>query len=250
MDIARERLEREFNLELIITAPNVVYRLIDRKGKVTELENPTKMPGTQDIEEIQEPYIKAQLMIPAINLGAIMQLCQDRRGIYISTEYMDTKRVALVYEMPFAEIVMDFYDKIKSATSGYGSFNYDLIGYKQADLVKLDILINGEPVDALSSIVHKDNSYHRGKVMVEKLKEVIHRQMFEIVIQAAIGSKIIARDSIGAMRKDVTSKCYGGDITRKRKLWERQKEGKKRMKQIGRVELPQEAFITVLRVDQ
>lgn len=250
MDIARERLEREFNLELIITAPNVVYRLVDRKGKITELENPTKMPGPQDIEKIEEPYIKAQLLIPSINLGAIMQLCQDRRGIYISTEYLDTKRVALTYELPFAEIVMDFYDKIKSATAGYGSFNYDLIGYKDAELVKLDILINGEAVDALSSIVHRDNAYHRGKSMVEKLKEVIHRQMFEVVIQAAIGSKVIARDSIGAMRKDVTSKCYGGDITRKRKLWERQKEGKKRMKQIGKVELPQEAFITVLRVDQ
>lgn len=250
MDIARERLEREFGLELIITAPNVVYRIVNTKGEVSELENPTKMPQPQEIERIEEPYIRAQLMLPSTHLGAVMQLCQDRRGIYKHTEYLDAKRVALTYEMPFAEVVMDFYDKIKSITSGYGSFNYDFIGFKPAELVKLDLLINGEPVDALSSIVHKENAYFRGRVLVEKLKDVIHRQLFEVVIQAAIGSKIIARDSISALRKDVTSKCYGGDISRKRKLLERQKEGKKRMKQIGRVELPQEAFITVLRVDQ
>lgn len=250
MDIARERLEREFNLELIITAPNVIYRVINMKGQTLELDNPTKLPPPNEIDRIEEPFIKAQLMIPAANLGAMMQLCQDRRGVYKSTEYLDTKRVALTYEMPFSEVVMDFYDKIKTITSGYGSFNYDLIGFMPSELVKLDILINGDPVDALSSIVHRDNAYNRGRGMVEKLKEVIHRQMFEVVIQAAIGSKIIARDSISAMRKDVTSKCYGGDITRKRKLWERQKEGKKRMKQIGKVELPQEAFISVLRIDE
>lgn len=249
MDIARERLEREFGLNLIITAPNVAYRVHTTKGEVLDLDNPTKLPPVQNIEKIEEPYIKAQLMIPASNLGALMQLCQDRRGIYISTEYLDTKRVALTYEMPFSEVVMDFYDKIKTITSGYGSFNYDLIGFKESELVKLDVLINGEVVDALSSIVHKENAYNRGRSLVEKLKEVIHRQMFEVVIQAAIGSKIIARDSISAMRKDVTSKCYGGDISRKRKLLEKQKEGKKRMKQIGKVELPQEAFISVLKVD-
>ncbi len=250
MDIARERLEREFNLELIVTAPNVVYRVTDHKGKILELENPTKLPPVNEIEKIEEPYIKAQLMIPAANLGAIMQLCQDRRGIYIHTEYLDTKRVALTYEIPFSEVVMDFYDKIKTITSGYGSLNYDFIGFRESDLVKLDILINSEPVDALSCIVYRENAYNRGRALAEKLKEVIHRQMFEVVIQAAIGSKIIARESISPLRKDVTSKCYGGDISRKRKLLEKQKEGKKRMKQIGRVELPQEAFITVLRVDQ
>lgn len=249
MDIARERLEREFGLELIITAPNVAYRVFTTQGEVLDLDNPTKLPEVQKIEHIEEPYIKAQLMIPAVNLGTMMQLCQDRRGIYKSTEYLDTKRVALIYEMPFSEVVMDFYDKIKTATSGYGSFNYDIIGFKPSELVKLDLLINSEPVDALSSIVHKESAYERGRSLVEKLKEVIHRQMFEVVIQAAIGSKIIARDSISPMRKDVTSKCYGGDISRKRKLLEKQKEGKKRMKQIGRVELPQEAFISVLRVD-
>ena len=250
MDIAKERLEREFNLDLIVTAPNVVYRLTDTKGEVKVLENPSEFPPVQSIAKVEEPYIKAQLMIPAVNLGTVMQLCQDRRGNYISTEYLDPKRCILIYEMPFGEIVMDFYDKIKSITSGYGSLNYDIIGYKESDLVKLDILINSEPVDALSSIVFREKAYQRGKTLAEKLKEVIHRQMFEVVIQAAIGSKIISRESISPMRKDVTSKCYGGDISRKRKLLEKQKEGKKRMKRIGVVDLPQEAFISVLRVDE
>ena len=250
MEIAKERLEREFGLELIITAPTVVYRVVDQKGKTTALENPTKLPPAQSIERIEEPYILANLLIPTASTGPMMQLCQERRGIYKSTEYLDAQRVVLVYEIPFAEVVMDFYDKIKSMTAGYGSLNYDFIGYQPSDLVKLDILINGEAVDALSSIVFKEKAYNRGKVLAEKLKEVIPRQLFEVVIQAAVGSKIIARESIGPLKKNVTGKCYGGDITRKRKLWEKQKEGKKRMKKIGKIDLPQEAFITILRMDQ
>jgi GTP-binding protein LepA len=249
MDIAKERLEREFGLALLITAPNVVYHIVTVKGDVFELENPTKLPPSHEIEWIEEPYIRAHIMIPATNLGAIMQLCQDRRGIYKSTDYLDASRVILNYELPFAEVLMDFYDKIKSLTSGYGSLNYDFIGHRPAELVKLDILINSNPVDALSSIVFKEKAYFKGKTLVEKLKEVIPRQLFEVVIQAAIGSKIIARDSISALKKNVTGKCYGGDITRKRKLWEKQKEGKKRMKRIGKIDLPQEAFISILRVD-
>ena len=250
MEIAKERLEREFGLELIITAPNVVYRVTDTKGKVQEIENPSEMPPVQNIEKIEEPYIRANLMIPVANLGPMMQLCQDRRGIYKSTEYLDQKRAILIYEMPFGEIVMDFYDKIKSMTSGYGSLNYDFIGFQEAEVVKLDILINDEPVDALSSIVFREKAHHRGKNMAEKLKEVIPKQLFEVVIQAAIGSKIVARETVSAMRKNVLEKCYGGDISRKRKLLEKQKEGKKRMKKIGHIDLPQEAFITVLRVDE
>ncbi|HNX68581.1 MAG TPA: translation elongation factor 4 [Candidatus Omnitrophota bacterium] len=249
MDIIKERLEREFNLQLIITAPSVVYKVLTTAGEILELDNPTKLPPPQQIEIIEEPYIRAHVMIPATALGAIMQLCQDRRGIYKSTEFLDAKRVVLTYEIPFSEVVMDFYDKIKSMTAGYGSLNYDFIGHKPSELVKMDILINGEPVDALAIITWREKAYPRGKALVEKLKEVIPRQMFEVVIQAAIGAKIIARDSIAAIKKNVTAKCYGGDITRKRKLWERQKEGKKRMKKIGRVDLPQEAFISVLKVD-
>ncbi|HTL48614.1 MAG TPA: translation elongation factor 4 [Verrucomicrobiae bacterium] len=249
MDIAKERLEREFNLDLIVTAPNVLYRVTCTNGKVIELENPTKLPSPQEIVKVEEPFIRANIIIPVANIGIIMQLCQDRRGIYKSTEYLDQTRVMLIYEIPFAEVVMDFYDKIKSATSGYGSLNYDFIKPQESKLVKLDILINDEPVDALSSIVVRERAYQRGKILAEKLKEVIPRQLFEVVIQAAVGSKIIARESIGPLKKNVTSKCYGGDITRKRKLWEKQKEGKKRMKKVGRIDLPQEAFITVLKVD-
>ncbi len=250
MDIIKERLEREFNLELIITAPNVVYKVLTTKGDILEIENPTKLPPVQQIEIIEEPYIRVRVMIPASALGPIMQLCQDRRGDYIGTDYIDPTRAILTYEIPFSEIVMDFYDKIKSMTAGYGSLNYEFIGHKPSDLVKMDILINSEPVDALAIITWKEKAYPRGKALVAKLKEVIPRQMFEVVIQAAIGAKIISRDSISAMKKNVTAKCYGGDITRKRKLWERQKEGKKRMKKIGRVDLPQEAFISVLKVDE
>lgn len=250
MDVAKERLEREFNLQLLITAPNVVYHVINQKNQVIVLENPSKLPSPNEIDHIEEPYIRAHLMIPATALGAIMKLCQDKRGIYKSTEYLDTKRVVLTYEMPFAEIVMDFYDRIKSMTAGYGSLNYDLIGHRTSDLVKLDILINGNSVDALSSIVERgDRAFYRGKALVEKLKEEIHKQMFEVVIQAAVGSKIISRESISPMRKNVTEKCYGGDISRKRKLLEKQKEGKKRMKKIGVVDIPQEAFISILRID-
>lgn len=250
MEIAKERLEREYDLDLIVTAPNVVYKVTLTSGNVVEIENPTKLPPVQNIEKIEEPYIKANLILPAENIGTIMQLCQDRRAIYKHTEYLDQQRVVLTYEIPFAEVVMDFYDKIKSATAGYGSMNYDFIGHQPSKLVKLDVLINGEPVDALSSIVFQENAYHRGKVLVEKLKEVIPRQLFEIVVQAAIGNKVIARETVRALKKNVTSKCYGGDITRKRKLWEKQKEGKKRMKRVGKVDLPQEAFISVLRVDE
>ncbi len=250
MDVAKERLEREFNLELLITAPNVVYHVVNQKGEVLVLENPSKLPPPNEIDHIEEPYIRAHLMVPATAVGGIMQLCQDKRGIYKSTEYLDTKRAVLTYEMPFAEIVMDFYDRIKSMTAGYGSLNYELIGHRPSDLVKLDILINGNPVDALSSIVERgERAYHRGKALAEKMKEEIHKQMFEVVIQAAVGSKIIARESVSAMRKNVTEKCYGGDISRKRKLLEKQKEGKKRMKKIGVVDIPQEAFISILRID-
>jgi len=250
MEIIQERLEREFNLDLIITAPSVVYRVRKTDGEEMLIENPTKLPDPSSIEKIEEPFIRANILIPPTSIGAIMQLCQDRRGIYKSTEYLDPQIVLLVYELPFAEVVMDFYDKIKTITSGYGSFNYELIGYREAKLVKMDILINGEPVDALSSIVIQDNAYYRGKALVSKLREVIPRQMFEVAIQAAIGAKVISRETVPAMKKNVIAKCYGGDITRKRKLLEKQKEGKKRMKRVGRVDLPQEAFISVLRIDQ
>lgn len=250
MDIIRERLEREFKLELLITAPNVVFRIMKTDGEIVELDNPAQMPPPQETAELDEPYILAQLIIPVKSLGAVMQLCQDRRGIYKSTEYLDTQRVMLRYELPFAEVLIDFYDKIKSMTSGYGSLNYDFTGYRPAKLVKLDILINGDPVDALSTIVIRDQAHAKGKVLAERLKEVIPRQLFEVVIQAAIGSKIIARESISALKKNVTGKCYGGDITRKRKLWEKQKEGKKRMKRIGKIDLPQEAFISVLKMGE
>ncbi len=250
MDIIRERLEREFSLELLITAPNVVYRIVKTDKQVMELDNPTHMPSPQEIEEFAEPFIAAHLVIPSKNIGPVMQLCQDRRGVYKATEYLDPTRALLFYELPFAEVLIDFYDKIKSMTSGYGSLNYDFIGYRPADLVKLDILINGEPVDALSNIVVREKAYLRGRELAEKLREVIPRQLFEVVIQASIGSKVIARESISPLRKNVTGKCYGGDITRKRKLWEKQKEGKKRMKRIGKIDLPQEAFIAVLKMGE
>jgi len=250
MDIIRERLEREFGLELLITAPNVVYRIMKTDSEIVEIDNPTQLPPPQEIEEFDEPYIAAHLIVPAKSLGPVMQLCQDRRGVYKSTEYIDPTRAVLLYELPFAEVLIDFYDRIKSLTSGYGSLNYDFIGYRSAKLVKLDILINGDPVDALSTIVIREKAYERGREMAQKLKEVIPRQLFEVVIQAAIGSKIIARESISALKKNVTGKCYGGDITRKRKLWEKQKEGKKRMKRVGKVDLPQEAFISMLKIGE
>ncbi|MBN1493961.1 MAG: elongation factor 4 [Candidatus Omnitrophica bacterium] len=250
MDIIKERLEREFDLHLLITAPHVVYRLTLTNKDMVFLDNPTKMPDSHMIEVFEEPYIKAHLIIPANCMGSVMQFCQERRAIYVKTEYLDVTRAMLEYDIPLAEIVIDFYDKIKSMTSGYGSFNYEFIGYKESDLQKLDILINGDPVDALSCIVYRENAYYRGKQLVQKLKEVIPRQMFEVVIQAALGAKVIARDSVRALRKDVIAKCYGGDITRKRKLLEKQKEGKKKMKRIGKVDLPQDAFISVLKINE
>jgi GTP-binding protein LepA len=249
MDVIRERLEREFDLTLLITAPNVVYRVVKTNGEELFLENPSKLPSPNHIQSFEEPYIDARILIPATSLGAIMNLCQERRGIYVSTEYIDTHRAMLTYQMPFAEVVLDFYDKIKSMTSGYGSLNYEFIGYQSSALIKLDILINSKPVDALSTITVREKAYHRGRGLVEKLKDAIPRQLFEVVIQAAIGSKIIARDSLKPLGKNVTAKCYGGDITRKRKLWEKQKEGKKKMKKIGKVDLPQEAFMSILKVD-
>ncbi|OGX02999.1 MAG: elongation factor 4 [Omnitrophica bacterium RIFCSPLOWO2_12_FULL_50_11] len=249
MDIIRERLEREFDLALLVTAPNVVYRIVKPNGEDLLLENPSKLPPPNQIRSFEEPFIQSRLLVPASALGAIMKLCQERRGVYKSTEYLDPSRVMLTYELPFAEIVIDFYDKVKSLTSGYGSLNYDFAGYRPSQLVRLDILINGTPVDALSTITVREKAYSRGKVLVGKLKDVIPRQLFEVVIQAAIGAKVIARDSLRPLGKNVTGKCYGGDITRKRKLWEKQKAGKKRMKKIGKVEIPQEAFISILQVD-
>lgn len=248
MEIIQERLEREYNLNLIATTPSVVYKIIKRNGETVEIENPSKLPPPQEIEEIEEPFIRAFVISPADSLGNVMQLCQERRGIYKSTEYLDPTRAMLVYEFPLSEIIVDFYDKIKSMTRGYGSLDYEFKEYMPSDLVKLDILINGKPCDALSFIVHKESAYNKGNQLVSKLKELIPRQLFEVALQAAIGSKIIARETVRPAGKNVTAKCYGGDITRKRKLWEKQKEGKKRMKQFGKVEIPQEAFMAVLKL--
>lgn len=250
MEIIQERLEREYNLELIATAPSVVYEVIKTNKEKIIVENPTKLPEPQVIEKILEPYVKANIMVPTDFVGNIMDLCQKKRGTYINMNYIDETRVTIEYEMPLGEIVFDFFDQLKSITKGYASFDYDMIGYKENKLVKLDILINGEVVDALATIMHKDFAYSRGKVVIEKLKEIIPRQQFEVPIQAAIGNKIIARTNIKAMRKNVLAKCYGGDVSRKRKLLEKQKQGKKRMKQVGSVEIPQEAFVAVLSVDE
>jgi len=248
MEIIQERLEREYNLELITTAPTVVYRVTKTDGSVVMVENPSNLPAPQLTEQIEEPYILATIHLPSEFLGAILGLCENKRGIQREIKYLSTSRVVIVYEIPLNEIVMDFYDKLKTLTKGYASMDYEYLDFRRSDLVKLDILINGEAVDALSLIVPRERSFMRGKELTEKMKEIIPRQMFEIAIQAAIGSKIIARETIKAMRKNVTAKCYGGDISRKRKLLEKQKEGKKRMKQVGRVELPQEAFLAVLKV--
>lgn len=250
MEIIQERLEREYNLELIATAPSVVYEVIKTNKEKIIVENPTKLPEPQVIEKILEPYVKANIMVPTDYVGNIMDLCQKKRGTYINMNYIDETRVTIEYEMPLGEIVFDFFDQLKSITKGYASFDYDMIGYKENKLVKLDILINGEVVDALATIMHKDFAYSRGKVVIEKLKEIIPRQQFEVPIQAALGNKIIARTNIKAMRKNVLAKCYGGDVSRKRKLLEKQKQGKKRMKQVGSVEIPQEAFVAVLSVDE
>ena len=249
MEIIQERLDREFDMDIITTVPNVEYIVETTDGDEIIVDNPTDMPSPGKIQEIREPYIRAQIITPADYIGQVMKLCQEKRGIYINTAYLDTKRVDITYEIPLAEIVFDFYDKLKSQTRGYASLDYDLIGNRPGHLVKLDILLNGDPVDALSCIVHRDKAYEWGKRLCGKLRKLIPRQMYEVVIQGAIGSKIIARDTVRALRKDVTAKCYGGDITRKRKLLEKQKEGKKRMKQVGTVEIPQEAFLAVLAMD-
>jgi len=249
MEIIQERIEREFNIPLITTAPSVIYKVTLTNGDVMEISNPADYPEAGKIEFVEEPYVKASIIVPNDYVGAIMELCQGKRGEFIDMQYLDTNRVTLKYNVPLAEIVYDFFDQLKSSTKGYASFDYELTGYRQSTLVKMDILLNSEKVDALSFIVHKDRAYSRGRVICEKLKELIPRQMFEVPIQAAIGQKIVSRESIKAMRKNVLAKCYGGDISRKRKLLDKQKEGKKRMKQVGNVEVPQEAFMAVLKLD-
>ncbi|WP_456397906.1 translation elongation factor 4 [Desulfurobacterium sp.] len=249
MEVIKERLEREFGLDLIATAPSVTYKVTLTDGAVIDVQNPAEMPPKEKVEKIEEPYIRASIITPSDYVGPIMQLCQERRGEQKGFSYLDQVRVELQYDMPLSEILFDFFDKLKSVSRGYASFDYELIGYKPSDLVKLDILINGKPIDALSVIVHRDKAYQRGRQLVEKLKEIIPRQLFEVAIQAAIGNKIIARENVKALRKDVLAKCYGGDITRKKKLLEKQKEGKKKMKMLGKVEVPQEAFLAVLKVE-
>ncbi|MBI3606816.1 MAG: elongation factor 4 [Nitrospirae bacterium] len=248
MEIIRERLEREYRLALISTAPTVVYRVTTHKGEVLYIENPAKLPDVQKIASFEEPMIRATIITPEPYLGVLLRLCEERRGCQLDLKYLDVHRLMLTYRLPLNEVILDFYDRLKSISKGYASFDYEFIGYEPSDLVKIDILINGETVDALSCITHRDKAPMRGRQLAEKMRELIPRQMFEIAIQAAIGSRVIARETVRAMKKNVTAKCYGGDITRKRKLWEKQKEGKKRMKQVGRVEIPQEAFLALLKV--
>ena len=250
LEIVQERLEREYNLDLVTTAPGVIYHVKKTDGTMLELTNPSNLPDPSEIEYMEEPMVSAEIMVTTEFIGSIMELCQERRGIYLGMEYMETTRALLRYELPLNEIIYDFFDALKSRSKGYASFDYDLKGYVQSELVKLDILVNREEVDALSFIVHKESAYERGRKMCEKLKDEIPRHLFEIPIQAAVGGKIIARETVKAMRKDVLAKCYGGDITRKRKLLEKQKEGKKRMRQIGNVEIPQQAFMSVLKLDE
>ena len=249
MEIIQERLEREYNLDLVTTAPSVIYKVYKTNGEMVWVDNPTNLPDPAEIDYMEEPMVKATIMVPKDYVGNVMELCQERRGIYKDMTYMDASRAEIFYELPLNEIIYDFFDALKSRTKGYASFDYELCGYTRSNLVKLDILLNGEMVDALSFIVHKDSAYSRGRKMAEKLKEAIPRQLFEVPIQAAVGSKIIARETVRAMRKDVLAKCYGGDITRKKKLLEKQKEGKKRMRLVGSVEVPQEAFMSVLKLD-
>jgi GTP-binding protein LepA len=248
MEIVRERLEREFDLDLLVTAPNVAYTVASKGGEVREVHSPSDMPS--EVERVEEPYIKASVIVPKEYVGPVMELCNERRGRFDHMEYLSEERVVLIYELPLAEIVLDYYDQLKSRTRGYASFDYDLAGYREGELVRVDVLIAGEPVDALSLVVHRDSAYARGRALVDRLREEIPRQFFDVPIQAAIGSRIIARETVKAKRKDVLAKCYGGDITRKRKLLEKQKAGKKRMKQVGAVEVPQEAFLAVLNLDE
>jgi GTP-binding protein LepA len=250
LEIIQERLEREYNLDLVTTAPGVIYKVYKTNGDMIDITNPSNLPDPSEIEHMEEPFVKAEIMVTTEFVGAIMSLCQERRGIYLGMEYMETTRALLRYELPLNEIIYDFFDALKSRSRGYASFDYEMMGYVPSELVKLDILINKEEVDALSFIVHGETAYERGRRMVEKLKDEIPRQLFEIPIQAAIGSKVIARETVKAMRKDVLAKCYGGDISRKRKLLEKQKEGKKRMRQVGNVEIPQKAFMSVLKLDE
>ncbi len=250
MEIVQERLEREFDLNIVTTAPSVIYRVKKKDGEILSIQNPTNIPEESEIEYMEEPIVSASIMTPADYVGAVMELCQNRRGVFKNMEYLEENRVVLYYDMPLNEVIYDFFDALKSRTRGFASFDYELKGYQQSDLVKLDILINGELVDALSIIVHRDKAYDRGRTIAERLKDEIPRHQFAIPIQAAIGSKIIARETVKALRKDVLAKCYGGDVTRKKKLLEKQKEGKKRMRQIGAVEIPQEAFLAVLKYDE
>ena len=249
MEIIQERIEREFNIDIIATAPSIIYKVDKTDGTLVDVSNPSEMPAPQKINKITEPFVKASIMVPNDYVGAVMDLCQKKRGIFLNMEYIDDTRVNITYDIPLSEIVFDFFDQLKSNTKGYASFEYELTGYKDSNLVKMDILLNGDPVDALSIIVHKDRAQLRGRALAEKLKELIPRQNFEIPIQAAVGTKIVARETVKAWRKDVLAKCYGGDISRKRKLLEKQKEGKKRMKAVGSVEIPQEAFMAILKVE-
>ena len=250
MEIVQERLRREHQLDLIATTPSVEFHVLLENGQLLTVDNPSQMPPANDVVAIEEPYVLAHVLTPAEYLGNIMKLCQERRGIHVGLEYLEEKRARVGYRLPLGEIVLDFYDRLKSVSRGYASLDYEFDGYREGDMVKIDILLNAEPVDALSAIVHRDKAYEWGRDLCARLKELIPRQMFQVAIQAAIGSKVIARETLGAVRKNVTAKCYGGDITRKRKLLEKQKEGKRRMKQIGTVEVPQEAFLAVLKVER
>lgn len=249
MDVIEERLEREYNLDLIATSPSVIYHIFKTDGTMEKIDNPSAIPPANHIDHIEEPYVKAEIMVPKEYVGAIMDLCQKKRGEYVDMQVLDDVRMMITYELPLSEIIFDFFDKMKSSTKGYASLDYELSGYRRSNLVKMDILLNGQVIDALSTIVYKDFAYHRGNAMTIKLKKIIPKQQFEIPVQAAIGGKVIARTNIKALRKNVLAKCYGGDISRKKKLLEKQKEGKKRMKMVGSVEIPQEAFMAVLSMD-
>lgn len=249
MEIIQERLEREFDLNLIVTAPSVVYHVVNTDGTEAHIDNPAHFPPAQEIEKVFEPYVRAQILVPQEFVGPVMELCQEKRGVFKNMEYITTERTRVEYDLPLAEILLDFFDKLKSRTKGYASLDYELLEERETDLVKLDILLNGDVVDALSCIVHRSKAYERGRLLAERLKEVIPRQMFEVPIQAAIGNKVIARETVRALRKDVLAKCYGGDVSRKRKLLEKQREGKRRMKQLGSVEVPQDAFMAVLQIE-